>query len=270
MAPASILLVLAIGCSSKDKPTGDAGAMDANNADGTADTGAGDGGPTDGSPTDSSSTDGEGGAGEGGEGGSCSAARQQALMPIDQVANTNITVLATDGAVKTIFIDATAGGVQMESANPYIYVNLGTATKVSVTDVTAGASTAWDLAIKRPGLFTNSGDGGPGMGGAVFIQKAFDTVTMADATGAAFATEKFLDANCQELQDPTLAVLTTFSGWYNYDMAAQHMVTPMTGTFLVKGGSGTLYKLEILDFYATPDGGTGDAGGRYTMKVAAL
>jgi hypothetical protein len=143
-------------------------------------------------------------------------------------------------------------------------------TKVSVTDKTAETSTAWDLSIKRPVLFTNSGDGGSGKGGAVFLAgQDFDAVTAGDASGKTLVTERFFDSDCNAQVDQTGAVKTSFDGWYDYNQS-NNTLTPKAGTWLVKGGSGKLYKVQILSYYATPDGGVGQAGGRYTLKVGAL
>ncbi len=52
---------------------------------------------------------------------------------------------------------------------------------------------------------------------------------------------------------------------------ATHALTPAAGTWLVRGGTGKLYKLAIQTYYANPDGtvGTG-GGGTYALKIAAL
>jgi hypothetical protein len=79
----------------------------------------------------------------------------------------------------------------------------------------------------------------------------------------------FFDADCNAQTDPTGAVETTFSNWYDYDLE-NNTLAPMTGTWLVTGGTGKLYKVQLLTYYASPDGGMGESGGRYTMKVEAL
>ena len=117
----------------------------------------------------------------------CSAAIRMALGPIDKVSTGAVSVLATSGTVRTLYVDASAGGFGVSDTYPRTYVNLETATQVAITDKQAPSSTAWDLAIKRPVLFTNDGDGGPGMGGTKVVSKAFNQVTAADATGT-FAT----------------------------------------------------------------------------------
>jgi hypothetical protein len=204
----------------------------------------------------------------GSDAASCSAAKDQLLKPIDKVSAGDVLVLSTAGTTRTLYVDASAGGSQGAGQNPRVYLNLETATRVDVTDKSAGGSTGWDLALKRPILFVNGGDGGPGKGGAVFhLNKAFEQVTAADATGT--TAEQFFDQDCNAKLDPTGAPKTSFDGWYDYDQGT-NTLTPKPGTWVVKGGTGKLFKITILSYYATSDGGVGQSGGRYTLKVAPL
>ena len=202
--------------------------------------------------------------------GRCAAAAEQLLLPIDLVSTGEVTALTAIPGRKSLYVDASAGGSAAQSMNPRIHLNLETGTKVGETDRTARASLAWDLAIKRPILFSNGGDGGPGRGGAVFLPgKDFEAVTAADAALQAFAGESFFEADCTPKLDATGVVRTSFDGWYEYD-DTNNTLTPAAGTWLVKGGTGKLYKVRFLSYYATPDGGVGQAGGRYTLDVGAL
>ncbi len=256
-----LTLLVCTGCSSD--PSEPPSTVDGGSVVGEVDSGGGGGEPDAGSPPRDAGADGDGGP-------SCTAAREQLLKPIASVSTGEVTVLADVAGVKTLRVDGSAGGAAASSANPRLYLNLETATKVSVTDKTAEASTEWDLSIKRPILFTNSGDGGSGLGGAVFLAGSdFDGVTSANATGKTFAKESFFDAECNPQVDPTGAVKTSFDGWYDYDPAS-NTLAPRTGTWLVKGGKGKLFKLEIRSYYASSDGGVGQAGGRYTLRIGAL
>ncbi|HVW24519.1 MAG TPA: HmuY family protein [Polyangiaceae bacterium] len=219
-------------------------------------------------PSDASTSE-TGVALDGSSGRECTAARGTLLGSIDSVSTGDVTVIGTDTDTKTLYVDGTAGGPPNAPMNPWIFVSLATASKVSVTDTTSLASTDWDLAIKRPVIYTNSGDGGPGQGGAVLISKEFDSVAVADARTATFATESFFDADCNARTDPTGAALTTFSSWYSYDEST-HVLSPADGTWLVRGATGKLYKLKIDTYYGMPDGGTGMAGGNYILEVGEL
>lgn len=199
----------------------------------------------------------------------CTAAKEQLLKPIDTVSSGTVIILADEAGIRTVFVDATAGGSPASAAtNPRIYLNLDTLTRVEVTDKTAEASTGWDLALKRAVLFTNSGDGGPGTGGAVFLEDvAFDTVTA--TTAATLKTESFFLEDCKPNVDQVGSVATTFDGWYEYG-GANNKLTPFAGTWVVKGGTGKLFKVQILDYYSFADGGTNGAAAAYTLKVGAL
>jgi hypothetical protein len=199
----------------------------------------------------------------------CTAAVQQLLNPIDMVSNGTVNILATNAGVRTVYIDASAGGINGANTNPRLYISLETATRVQLTDKTARKSTAWDLALKRVVLFTNDGDGGSGMGGALSVAKPFDQVTAADAAGG-FTPESFVDGSCNPKTDPIGEVLTSMSSWYDYDQQTNH-VTPKAGTtIIVRGGTGKLYKLEIDDYYSAPDGTMGMSGGHYKVRIGAL
>jgi hypothetical protein len=98
----------------------------------------------------------------------------------------------------------------------------------------------------------------------VRLAKDFDAVSSADAA-ATFETEGWFDSDCNLLTDQTGAIATTFDGWYDY---VEMKVVPASGTWLVRSGDGAqVFKLEVLDYYANPDGSSGMAGGRYLVRV---
>ena len=186
----------------------------------------------------------------------CSSARDQLLLPIDKTSTGAVTILSDTGGKKTIYVDASAGGTGSAAKTPRVYIDLAAGTRVSVTDKSATASTGWDLSLKRYVIFTNSGDGGTGAGGAVRIPKAFAAVTDADVTAAAPAPESLFDADCNAKVDRTQAPATTFSDWYDYDEATM-IPTPKTGvSYAVRGATGRLYKVGIKAYDALPDGGS--------------
>jgi hypothetical protein len=188
---------------------------------------------------------------------------------VDKVATGEVLVVKEEGGVKTLYIDASAGGQQAAPENPRVYVDLAAGKRVDVTDPQASQSGDWDLALKRAVVFSNSGDAGPGEGGAVFLGgKAFDQVVSGDAEGV--TQEAFVSEDCIPSLDPMQTVLTTFSGWYSYNETT-HQLNPEAGVFVVRGAKGALYKVEIVGYYGKPDGSTdGMSGGRYVLRVAGL
>lgn len=243
MTRSTVLLFAGLAaCSSGSAPT-DAG-PDAPDDTGNFDAGKDTGGPT------------------------CNAALDQMLKPIKQVSTGEVSVLSDVSGVKTVYVDATAGNISVQDSFPRVYVRLDTGARVDVDDVAARTSPDWDLAFKRPIIFTNGGVAASGQGGAAGVPKTFDQVTSGDAPST-FPVEAMLDLDCNPQTDPTGAPKTTFSDWYVY---AQMMVAPKPSyTYVVKGGTGKLYKVGILTYYGTPQGAlTGGQSGQYIIKAAAL
>jgi len=244
-----LLLPFAAACSSSaDQP----GAADA--APGS-DSSAGDASSADAAPEAAGST--------------CTAALAELLHPSSKSSTGDVSFLPAPNGVKTIYVDASAGGAQIAENNPRVYISLDTGSRIDISDIAAASSTAWDLALKRSVLFTNDGAAGPGQGGTAHVNKAFDAVTLADANALVLGKETFVDADCNPLTDAVGDVTTTLSGWYDYDSQA-HTLSPHAGTYVVRGGSGKLFKLAIVSYYATLDGGVNAAGGYFSLQVAAL
>jgi hypothetical protein len=207
---------------------------------------------------------------DGGGPSMCTAALDMVLKPIDMVSNGSVMVIGNTNGVRTIYVDASAGGSMNADTNPRTYINLESGTRVDVTDPASRMSTMWDLALKRYYIFTNSADAGPGMGGSLYVAKAFDQVTAADATGKPLATEHFVDDVCMPQMDATGGLLTTFDSWYDYDQMT-HIPTPKANvTYIVRGATGKMWKVAILSYASSPDGGQGMATGFFSLKVAAL
>ena len=200
----------------------------------------------------------------------CTAARKTHLVPISKVSSGEVKVVSAADGVTTLYVDASAGGAMEAAKSPRVYIKL-TGERVDVNDNEAFTSTDWDLALKRVDIFTNSGDAGPGKGGAAKIAKIFDDVTAADADAAKIVPENFFDEDCVGRKDEAEFIITTFKGWYDYEVGGGPTVMPGL-TFIVRGADGTSrYKVGIVSYTANSDGSTdGKATGRFILKVAAL
>lgn len=203
-------------------------------------------------------------------GAQCTKARDDLLGPIGKVSTGEVSVISDTNGTKTIYVDASAGGLgQAALTNPRVYIDLAAGAKVDVTDKAAPESTAWDLALKRDVIFTNSGDAGVGEGGAIQLNKPFASLSNADASAANLEKELFFDDECTPQVDQTGAPSTTFSDWYAYDPAT-HTTTPKDVTYVVRGGTGKKYKIGLKSYSGAPDGGTGTRTGAYVIQVTAL
>lgn len=197
----------------------------------------------------------------------CSAALRQSVSLVDSVATSAVTVLDDSSSELTVYVDATAGS--NPDKFPWVYLSLATGAKLELTDIEALSSTAWDLAFKRATIRTNSGDSGPGAGGAFKVSLPWDSVDASTLGTRPVPIEDWFDEDCNIGLDSTMSLITTFSGWDEYDVAT-HVLTPTDAVYLTRGGDGSLYKVAILDYYANPNGSTGKTAARYKLRIAAL
>jgi hypothetical protein len=218
--------------------------------------------------TDEQSAAGSGGSSSNVTPSACRGALRQALGLVDQVSSATVATIA-DGAERVLFIDASAGGLGDQDAFPWVYIALATGQAVALSDLEALESTAWDLAFKRFVIRTNSGDSGPGQGGALRVGLPWDSVDESTQGTRVLPSESWFDADCNLTTDDQGELLTTFSGWSEYDQAT-HVLSPADVVYLTQGADGTRYKVAILDYYANPDGSSGRTAGRYKVRVAAL
>jgi hypothetical protein len=198
----------------------------------------------------------------------CSGALRQALGLVDEVSSATVATLSS-GAELVLFVDASAGGLGGQDTFPWVYVSLTTGEAVALTDLEALESKAWDLALKRFVIRTNSGDSGPGEGGALRVGLPWDSVDSSTLGDRTLSTESWFDADCNLTTDEQGELVTTFTGWSEYDQAS-HVLAPADAVYLTRGGDGKRYKVAILDYYANPDGSAGRTAGRYKLRVAAL
>jgi hypothetical protein len=134
-------------------------------------------------------------------------------------------------------------------ASGRVFVRLATAEVVTPADDGAG-STGWDLAFSGYEVFTNSGESGPGDGGALPI--APEDYTSGKVKEAVFFIED--------------AAGGAFSRWYHYD-GEQHVAY---SRFHVHGieHEGRTWKLQIVSFYGEVDGAP--VTGLYHLRYAEV
>ena len=133
-------------------------------------------------------------------------------------------------------IGVTAQG-QPYGAGKYTFYSLEKNAIVANTD---SATTKWDLAFNGTKILTNSGNSGPGQGGAFVQVGLFDELKTISADSV-FKTDNA----------PASYAITYGSGkgWYTYD-PIKNLITPLAGRVLViKTASGKYAKVEIISYY---------------------
>jgi hypothetical protein len=206
-------------------------------------------------------------------GGNCSALRREALGSVDTVSTATVALVEESGGVRTLYVDASAGGFQNAANYPYVYVNLETATGLAIDDFAADESLDWDLAFKRFTIRTNGGDSGPGEGGAAPYDAAFQSFSLSEIDSSDLAVDDFIDdQTCDTFvgDEGVGGIWTAFSGWYAYEEGTM-VLRPVPAVYVVRAADGvTHYELELLDYYGTPEGGQGQVSGRFLLRYARL
>lgn len=199
----------------------------------------------------------------------CSGALKQSLGLVDEVSSAEVSTVEESGAERTLYVDASAGGIQGQDAHAWVYVSLATGHAVALTDLAALESGGWDLAFKRFVVRTNSGDSGPGKGGAIRIALDWAEVDSSTLGNKSLPIEEWFDDECTLKVDENSELITTFTGWSEYDQT-KHVLNAADVTYIAAGADGALYKVAILDYYGTPNGTSGSVAGRYLVRVAPL
>ena len=109
----------------------------------------------------------------------------------------------------------------------------------AMVPLTDSATNNWDVAFRGTTILTNAGTSGPGMGGAYTHVGIFADVISFNA-----------DSTIRTDAAPVYAIKTgSNKGWYVYD-GPNNLITPIPGRVLmIRGAEGTLYKLEINNYY---------------------
>jgi hypothetical protein len=91
---------------------------------------------------------------------------------------------------------------------------------------------------------------------------------MADA--AKVKAESFFDDQCTAKTDPIGGPLSAFSSWYDYDQATNIPTPKPNVTYVVRGGTGKLFKVAITSYTGEANGMMGTSTGYFLLNVAAL
>ena len=130
--------------------------------------------------------------------------------------------------------------VDASDESTWVHVDLGAGSVVEIAD--PANSDAWDLALRRAELATNSGTSGPGAGGAADpAVTTLDEVTT--AAGVTFVVDALLPlpgppGSGEYSGSPALA------DWYDYDPIS-HAVSPKAKAYVVRNASGGFARLAI-------------------------
>jgi len=103
-------------------------------------------------------------------------------------------------------------------------------------------SLAWDIAIRRTSMRTNSGTSGPGIGGAREDDSGLPFESVSSASTFGFVVDEVVDSGRPGVE-PT-SVNPALGGWFDYDPTV-HLVTPGDRSYLLRTADGGYAKLRV-------------------------
>ena len=158
----------------------------------------------------------------------------------------------TDGDDFVTDLDATAGGYNSATQNPWVYVKFTDegAEKVEIDDETALESMDWDLAARRYIVRLNGGSSGPSCVGAVsFLESSYDELTEIPE-GISYAPDAYYSSDCTIINDSSglpNSPSVVLGAWWEYPDCVATTGHP----HLIQTADGRVLKLVIEQYYAT-------------------
>lgn len=187
----------------------------------------------------------------------------------------------SDGAVSTTedgtdfisVVDASAGGYNAASNNPWVYVKFTSdgLEKVEIDDETALESMEWDLSLRRFILRLNGGSTGASCVGSVsFLENTYDGLTEVPE-GVTYIEDNFYTEDCTIINDssglpgsPQVAL----APWWTYDGCVQTTKVP----HLIQLTNGSIVKMVVEAYYESGQeecnngSGSGNGSAVYTLR----
>jgi len=187
----------------------------------------------------------------------------------------------SDGAVTTTedgtdfvsVIDASAGGYNAASSNPWVYVKFTASglEKVEIDDETALESMDWDMSLRRFIVRLNGGSTGAScVGSASLLESSYADLTSVPE-GLTYVEDDFYTDDCTIINDssglpgsPQVAL----APWWTYDGCVQTTMVP----HLIQLADGSVVKMVVESYYesgqeACNNGtGSGEGSAVYTLR----
>ena len=182
----------------------------------------------------------------------------------DDLVSDGAVTTTEDGADFVTVVDATAGGYDQASRNPWVYIRFteAGAEKVEIDDETALESMDWDMAMRRFIIRLNGGASGPSCVGAAALLEA-DYADLADVPdGLPYARDDYYTSDCTIINDssglpgsPQVAM----GAWWSYDGCVKTTDVP----HLIQLADGHVLKLRVETYYGTGQDNCNAGSGDY-------
>lgn len=159
----------------------------------------------------------------------------------------------TEGVDFVTGVDATAGGYNSASQNPWVYVRFteSGAEKVEIDDSAALEDMSWDLALRRYIVRVNGGASGPGCVGALPLREQVyaDITALPDGLqDSDFQSDDFYTEDCTLIEDTSGlegSPNVILGQWWTYPGCVATSYVP----FLLRTSEGRTIKMVIEQYY---------------------
>ena len=169
----------------------------------------------------------------------------------DEVSDGAVTTSA-EGEDFVTAIDATAGGYNNATQNPWVYLKFTEdgAEKVEIDDETALESMDWDLAARRFILRLNGGSSGPScVGAATFMESSYDELTEIP-DGLSYGVDDYYTSDCTLINDSSGLPdnpQVVLGAWWEYPGCVATTGYP----HLIQTADGRVLKLVVEAYYGS-------------------
>ena len=167
----------------------------------------------------------------------------------DAVSNGAVTT-TEEGTDFISIIDASAGGYNSASSNPWVYVKFTNSglEKIEIDDETALESMDWDLSLRRFILRLNGGStGGSCVGAASLLESTYDAITSVP-DGLTFVEDNFYTEDCTIINDSSGlpgSPQVSLAPWWTYDGCVQTTQIP----HIIQLANGQYVKMVVESYY---------------------
>lgn len=174
----------------------------------------------------------------------------------DDAVSEGAVTTTTEGDDFVTEVDASAGGYDNASKNPWVYFHFSSdgGAKIEIDDEASLDDLSWDIGMRRYLVRSNGGDSGPGCVGAVALREEayadIDAVPEGLDLANDFPTDDFYTESCGFINDssglensPNLVL----GQWWSYPGCVAVSMYP----FLLRTNDGHIVKLVIEQYYGS-------------------
>lgn len=179
----------------------------------------------------------------------------QAILDLslqDDAVSDGAVTTTTEGDDFVTAVDASAGGYNNATSNPWVYVRFEDtgAVKVEIDDETALESMDWDMSLRRFMVRLNGGDSGPScVGATTLLEQSYEDMSVS-VDALTYYVDQFYTSDCTIINDssglpgsPQLSL----GSWWEYPGCVKTTNYP----HVVQLANGRYIKLRIEQYYGS-------------------